>query len=219
MRRRSEAEAEGAGGMASTSARAISLAPRGGTPGSRGARERQHRGASNKLKARGQARVETKFGRACEALIDRTNLHLRHLVSGATASVVARTLLAPLERVKVRHSDSLTSYSLSQPLTPLAPRRRIRRRPRSRRVAGGAADQSEAWGRGEDIGWYRQGRRCRGTVEGQHSQPSQVRPPKACAGTLASHELTRQPRYRLIISCHYPILQDGSLPVSQLLHL
>ena len=38
-------------------------------------------------------------------MIDRTNL-LRHLVSGATASVVARTLLAPLERVKVRHSDS-----------------------------------------------------------------------------------------------------------------
>ena len=105
MRRRSEAEAEGAGGMASTSARAISLAPRGGTPGSRGARGRQHRG----LKARGQVRVvETKIGRACEALIDRTNLHLRHLVSGATASVVARTLLAPLERVKVRHSDSLT---------------------------------------------------------------------------------------------------------------
>ena len=217
MRRRSEAEAEGAGGMASTSARAISLAPRGGTPGSRGARGRQHRGASNNLKARGQVRVETKFGRACEALIDRTNLHLRHLVSGATASVVARTLLAPLERVKVRHSDSLTTI-LSQPLTPLAPRRRPRSR-RSRRVAGGAADQSEAWGRGEDIGWYRQGRRCRGTVEGQHSQPSQVRPPKACAGTLASHELTRQPRYRLIISCHYPILQDGSLPVSQLLHL
>ena len=134
MRRRSEAEAEGAGGMASTSARAISLAPRGGTPGSRGARERQHRGASNKLKARGQARVETKFGRACEALIDRTNLHLRHLVSGATASVVARTLLAPLERVKVRHSDSLTTI-LSQPLTPLAPRRcpRSRRSRRSRR--------------------------------------------------------------------------------------
>ena len=67
MRRRSEAEAEGAGGMASTSARAISLAPRGGTPGSRGARGRQHRG----LKARGQVRVETKIGRACEALIDR----------------------------------------------------------------------------------------------------------------------------------------------------
>ena len=131
MRRRSEAEAEGAGGMASTSARAISLAPRGGTPGSRGARERQHRGASNNLKARGQARVETKIGRACEALIDRTNLHLRHLVSGATASVVARTLLAPLERVKVRHSDSLTTI-LSQPLTPLAPRRRPRSR-RSRR--------------------------------------------------------------------------------------
>ena len=109
MRRRSEAEAEGAGGMASTSARAISLAPRGGTPGSRGARGRQHRGSS---KARGQVRVvETKIGRACEALIDRTNLHLRHLVSGATASVVARTLLAPLERVKVRHSDSLTSHS------------------------------------------------------------------------------------------------------------
>ena len=104
MRRRSEAEAEGAGGMASTSARAISLAPRGGTPGSRGVLGRQR--SSNNLKARGQVRVETKIGRACEALIDRTNLHLRHLVSGATASVVARTLLAPLERVKVRHSDS-----------------------------------------------------------------------------------------------------------------
>ena len=121
MRRRSEAEAEGAGGMASTSARAISLAPRGGTPGSRGARERQHRGASNNLKARGQARVETKIGRACEALIDRTNLHLRHLVSGATASVVARTLLAPLERVKVRHSRlpnlilSLTTADAARP--------------------------------------------------------------------------------------------------------
>ena len=63
MRRRSEAEAEGAGGMASTSARAISLAPRGGTPGSRGARERQHRGSSNNLKVC----VETKIGRACEA--------------------------------------------------------------------------------------------------------------------------------------------------------
>ena len=106
MRRRSEAEAEGAGGMASTSARATSLAPRGGPSGSRGARGRQRRGSIINLKARGQVRGETKIGRACEVLIDRTNLHLRHLVSGATASVVGRTLLAPLERVKVRHSDS-----------------------------------------------------------------------------------------------------------------
>ena len=33
--------------------------------------------------------------------VEGTNVHVRHLVAGATASVVARTILAPLERVKV----------------------------------------------------------------------------------------------------------------------
>ena len=45
--------------------------------------------------------VRDRGERACRAFVEKTSVHVRHLVAGATASVVARTVLAPLERVKV----------------------------------------------------------------------------------------------------------------------